>query len=244
MNLNGFTLLLPHLEQTPLYSRYNFKASAAHSANDNPSIPLAGDPVTSGNDMLMATRLPRFLCPSDDGPTTFDANDGYYGVSATSGQQGARTTYDFCTNPYMTLYYTDYWKTCPAKHLFGANSESRIVDVVDGTSNTVAICETTLSVWNGNGTAWGYRNWVMTGVALYDSYYGYPWGVNQWMYPGYPSSLQVGRLASWGMAGSQHSFGLNVALADGSVRSLSEQTDVVILDRLCKIADGMTVGSY
>jgi prepilin-type processing-associated H-X9-DG protein len=54
----------------------------------------------------------------------------------------------------------------------------------------------------------------------------------------------VGRLASWGMAGSQHSFGLNVALADGSVRSLSEQTDLTILDRLCKIADGMTVGTY
>ncbi|HQU41203.1 MAG TPA: DUF1559 domain-containing protein [Pirellulales bacterium] len=244
LNLSGFTLLLPQLEQQAIYNRYNFNASAAKCVNDNPGIPLAGDPVAAGNDVLMALQLPVFLCSSDDGPKTFAANDGTYGISATSSQQGARTTYDFCTNPYMNLYYTDYWDTFPARHLFGGNSESRIVDVVDGTSNTVAMCETTLSVWNGNGTAWGYRNWVMTGVALYDSYYGYPWGVNQWTYPGTPSSLQVGRLASWGMAGSLHPAGLNVALADGSVRFLPEQTDVMILDRLCKIADGMSTGTY
>ena len=41
--------------------------------------------------------------------------------------------------------------------MFGENSTTRIADVADGLSNTVAVAETTLDVFNGFTPAWGYR---------------------------------------------------------------------------------------
>ena len=47
-----------------------------------------------------------------------------------------------------------------------------------------------------------------------------------------------GRLWTWTNAGSLHPGGVNVLLADGSVQFLSENTDLVILEKLAAMADG------
>ena len=44
------------------------------------------------------------------------------------------------------------------------NSKCRMADIRDGTSNTIAMAETTYDVWMGACTAWGYRGWYMMGV--------------------------------------------------------------------------------
>ena len=48
--------------------------------------------------------------------------------------------------------------------MFGENSDTSTAGVLDGTSNTVAIAETTHWVANGSCPAWGFRGWVMTGI--------------------------------------------------------------------------------
>jgi hypothetical protein len=42
--------------------------------------------------------------------------------------------------------------------MFGENSNSRIADVTDGLSNTIAMGKTTLQCPNGTTPAWAYRH--------------------------------------------------------------------------------------
>jgi hypothetical protein len=138
--------------------------------------------------------------------------------------------------------------------MFGNNSNCTTADISDGTTNTVAIIETTRQVLNGNGNAWGYRGWVMVGISLYDRLSGYPLSscplcvspVNCWTYYTGPPTygVQVGRLASWGMAGSLHPAGCIVCMADGSSRYIAESTDINILGRLGSMADGTQIGNF
>src|SRR5207237_3236936 len=107
-----------------------------------------------------------------------------------------------------------------------------MADVLDGTSNTIALGETTLEVDNGRTASWGYRGWVMTGVDL-------RYGINNWDFSPYAPSIR-GRLGSWGRGGSLHSGGANFLLADGAVRFISETIDPTTLTLLCYYADGLS----
>lgn len=265
MNLHGFVALLPFMEQQVIYDKYNKAGCAGGSLVNNTSVGLAGgDPVTCGNDALMAMQPPVFFCPSDDGvrATVYNnSNDPtpYYAISKNSPLFGARVNYDFTTTPIYDFYYVNSWQTYFLQNykkyraMFGVNSTCSTADITDGTANTTAICETTRTVYNGNGNAWGYRGWVMVGVALYDRLSNYPPSstplcgaqtINCWTYYTYASTYQVGRVASWGMAGSLHPNGCNVTMADGSVRFIRETTDINVLGWLTSMADGGTVGDF
>ncbi|HEX7376733.1 MAG TPA: DUF1559 domain-containing protein [Pirellulales bacterium] len=250
MNLHGFVLLLPYLEQQAIYMQYNQLGCAGGSHYRNPNTLAMGDPTTStgaagSNAVIMAMQPPIFYCPSDDGvrQTVYNnSNDPtpYYCISTQSPLYGARVNYDFAVKPYYELYWPNSWRTYQLANykkyraMFGTNSNCRIADITDGTSNTVAIVETTREVYNGNGNAWGYRGWVMVGCSLYDNLSGYPGPafypinagqtINAWMYNNV-NQYQVGRLASWGLAGSLHPTGCQVLMGDGSSRFLNETTD-------------------
>lgn len=92
----------------------------------------------------------------------------------------------------------------------------------------------------------------MYGVTLYSLIDGSPKQalcgspINCWTYyTGPPTySIQVGRVASWGMAGSLHPSGCNVTMADGSVHFIGEATDLTVLSAFCTIADGISVGNF
>lgn len=260
MGTSGFVLMLPFIEQQALYQTYNMNASACSSTySGNLAAPatIAGDPIASGNDLVVSTQLPNFLCPSDDGVRTMAAGAAY-GITAADTKLGAKTTYEFSTKPSMEFsgavngWNTWYGNNGASQYraLFGQNSSSSFASITDGSSNTAAFIETTLMVYNGNGNAWGYRAWVMDGVTLFDNYNNFPsmplcgGPINCWTYGTTATSYLPGRVASWGMAGSLHAAGCNVVLADGSVRFVSEATNKVTLGQLCNIADGGVVGSF
>jgi prepilin-type N-terminal cleavage/methylation domain-containing protein/prepilin-type processing-associated H-X9-DG protein len=235
-NLNGLSLLLPYIEQAALDARFN--RAEAMSAQDtgyccayrgNTMGALAGNPLTNGNAALMANPLPVLRCPSDPG-RPLQGPSSAYGPGGSF--DGAKTNYDFITS--TNDFYCNCWPVAPAsaRAMFGENSTTRFADIRDGTSNTIALGETTLEVYNGRTASWGYRGWVMTGIDL-------RYGINDWSYPG--TAPQPGRLGSWGRAGSLHVGGAQFCFADGSVRFLGQDTSVATLTLLGYMADGRAV---
>lgn len=103
-NATGWTMLLPNLDQAPLYKKYDHNAAAGwstyygyYSAADIAGSP---DPI---NASIVKTRLPIFECPSDVNPYFYEGiGNGAYSISATQ-TGGARTNYDF------SVHYQDYY---------------------------------------------------------------------------------------------------------------------------------------
>ncbi len=236
-NLNGLSLLLPFFEQQTLDKSLN-RAQAMSPQNTgyccayqgNTMGTVVGDPATNGNAALMGTKLKVLLCPSDNGIPMQGVGSSAY--SPGGSYDGAKTNYDFITS--VGDFACNNWRSAApnARTMFGENSTTRLTDVTDGTSNTIALGETTLNVYNGRTACWGYRGWVMTGIDL-------NYGINDWSFPGIQP--QLGRLGSWGRAGSLHPGGAQFCFADGSVRFISDTTNTTTLSRLGYMADGAIV---
>ena len=244
-NLHGLVLLLPYLEQNALYQRYNPNA-ASSSLNRclQPAVnngPLAGDPIASGNGALAATAVPLFRCPTDTGEPFLPDND-FYGVGANVGVRPPKTNYDF-----SVMYWEwrcNAWVKTPGqtRRMFGENSTTRVADVTDGLSNTIAMGETTLDNANGTCPAWAYRGWVQVGV---DPAQGINIWMSSWTNPPNPQGNRPpprhGKVGSWSWPGSLHSGGCNFTFGDGSVRFLAETTARVTMERLAMMADSQPV---
>jgi prepilin-type N-terminal cleavage/methylation domain-containing protein len=240
-NLNGLVLLLPYIEQQPLYDRFDFRQCASHCVYGAgaSSMPIAGDAeLTSNNASVVASQLDAFRCPSENGDP-YHSTSAAYTIKSGGTFRGIKTNYDFSADTSDYTYMNDWtMHSRTSKYMFGENSNTKIGDVRDGTSNTVAMGETLFWMCNGNNNAWGYRAWVMTGVNV-----GHPWGINNWNYrhATYCQPPIPGRLATWGTAGSNHPGGCNITVADGSVRFISQTTDVVILRQISTMSGGESV---
>jgi prepilin-type N-terminal cleavage/methylation domain-containing protein len=180
-NLNGLVLLLPYLEQTALYSQFNLNAAAGDAMTtyccsyiQNGSTLASLSAAASGNAKLAQTQLPIFRCPSDPGTPILDNSVIY---SADTGYPSAKTNYDFCTS---SSFSANAWRLLEApttRRIFGENSTTRLLDITDGTSNTIAFGEQTLNVHNGRCTGWAFRGWVQVGINPAN-------GINIWTFVG------------------------------------------------------------
>jgi len=236
-NVSGLVMLLPYLEQLPLYDAFDQTQCASNvlgwQACQAPSGTLAGDAVTSGNAKVVSTRLAIFSCPSDNGEPYFP--DSYYpcDIKTGSGYKGVKTSYDFCVT--TSDLNCNFWSHDVASHrrMFGENSRCQVANVLDGTSNTIAIAETTYEGANGDAPAWGYRAWAKVGIDPGSA------AINDWT-NGYSDPIP-GRLGQWGRMGSLHPGGAHAVLADGSVHFFGENTDRVLLENMSAMADGNVV---
>jgi prepilin-type N-terminal cleavage/methylation domain-containing protein len=250
LNANGLLFLLPHLEQQPLYDRYDLNqcasvlmdgwigSSAYHSQGTLRGYTDGRNP----NFAVVSTRLAVFICPSDSEDPLLPADS--YAYSPATGYRGVKTNYDFSVDSIYSQYGWEYSFECNhwrhpdsmytvARHrMFGENSTTKMADVKDGASNTIAMAETLHSVRNGTCSAWGYRGWVHVGVDLGSH------GINNWVSNWAPPAGTQGVLGSWGYGGSMHPGGENVLLADGSVQFASEQIGTTVLEALCTMAAG------
>jgi len=245
LNASGWTMLLPYLDQQPLFNLYNMNAAASYSTGTYQAYNVGQMAFNCEvNWPVVSTKLQILLCPSDPNALFYPYMNQWYSVSATR-PGGMRTNYDFNTW-YGDYAYQGYSNTSlpdTQRSMFSINGSTKIEDVKDGSSNTLMVTETLRSVWNGVPPAWGHAGWVQDGIDISTAWVP---SINGWAWPGglYPGGTQVGRLISWGLAGSDHTGGCHACLGDGSVRFLSQSLNQTIRNNLQHMRDGNPIGDF
>ena len=223
-NTTGFLMMLPYLDQTPLYNQINF--SLATGPADWNSLGGGGTQT-----VLQTQRLPVFVCPSDtryDDPHTY-APQNMYTITATS-----RVSYGFA---HETTEYDTYAGNLWSKNLntsrsaFGFNGAARMADIVDGTSNTVLMIETPFRKCN---VAYGPFLDAYTHTQFIIPYY---YGINL-PWPGCG-----GVPYAWG-AGSSHTGGCQALMGDGAVRFLTQNVNNSTVLALVSIRGSEILGDF
>ena len=248
-NANGLVALLPYIELQNVYDQFNHEEAFSINAGapQRATGTVIGNPVTNGNAALASLELEAFVCPSDNNQQIGRLAGAHYGPAP--GFVGAATNYDFIVHASLEFGTCNgYATTSPAiKRMFGADTNTRMAEVLDGLSNTFMTGETTKWHVNGAAFAWSYRAWVMTGIDPIHS--GNNGGINVWHQPWVHPTWQSppfipmrGRARSWWCAAaSLHPGGCQFTMGDGSVHFVSETIDRVVLGNLCYIADGNPV---
>jgi prepilin-type processing-associated H-X9-DG protein len=133
-----------------------------------------------------------------------------------------------------------HWKTVglSVRRMFGADSDTRIADITDGTANTLAMGELTSLTHNGMSPGWAFRGWVQIGI---DPMGGWNTtiparGLNIRNYNG--TQVPFGSRATWYNPASTHPGGVNFVFGDGAVRFINETIDTSALTSLCTMAGG------
>jgi prepilin-type N-terminal cleavage/methylation domain-containing protein len=249
-------MVLPFMDQAPLYNQYNFSSTLQASA-------VAGGPSTS--------RIAALRCPSDTGDAViqnFDiapvangtattviqglvARSNYPGVVGWWNNAGVPTGLAANTPPTTANY----------RGIFGINSRVGIRDMTDGTTNSIVVGErytpaaagqTTVGQPVGHATwagASGGLNIASYATILGDTVVGVVGG-NGSATPIAPASYGIngnnGTVARGQTSGfgSLHVGGSHFLIGDGTVRFISENIDTTLYRNLGTINDGATVGEF
>ena len=201
--------ILPQIEQTPLYNQFTF--GLAYNSTTNKPV---GQQVVSV-----------YLCPSgtktkaDDDATYYTTH--YYGIMGPTG-----------TNPQSGVAYKENTGGghggFSQEGLFYLNTSRNFRDILDGTSNTLAVGEISWSDRNGNPTR--YRPWTRGGKP------------SDFMAPAKNMAQQINAdftaLFNDMSYGSNHTGGAQFLMGDGAVRFLSENIDYNLLLSTASIAGG------
>jgi len=200
-----FAAILPYIEHGNTYDRYDF--TLYYTDPYNADISQQQVPVFLCPSMDLPRRVPEPLGDEVGGPSSYLANEG--------------------TGMLMPVHDGMFGLSWP-----GFNFNNRPVafrDIVDGTSNTFAVAETTYRardyLWASNvpdiggSVRYGLARWVV----------GYPRGVSMGT-TRFP--LNRPSAATLGGYSSGHPGGLNFLWMDGSVRFIAEDLDPSILDAM------------
>lgn len=266
----GHVMLLPYMDQAPLYNRIDFTQAFWGGSNAT----------------AKATVISAFLCPSD-----FGWKSGTYGNDGTTG--GGGNNYSVSGGPSLLMLGVtggpvggtpgtpigvgDQIGVC---NLF---RNIRIADITDGTSNTIAVSETITGDGNGSIFTLGdvirgadipsgfpntfanqtqlsaYHNVCVGAVATHYGITGKNWingmpgqtffcTLNPPNSPNYDCMECAG--CSWYdarsviTARSRHTGGVHCLLADGAVRFVGNNIDLNTWQRLGAIADGNPIGEF
>lgn len=241
-NHTGFVFLLPYIEQDNLYRMYDFSYPSSNSSWAGTPLAMGGLPNNHPNVTVVGTRIPTYECPSDLPPTV----ENEAGTGAYARTNARRSNYLFnCgqTNDY-TLTYNASAATSGA---FGTNGGARLEQILDGTSNSIAIGEAKqMHTYAGYGPYWG--SGTHTAVQAYvgdvwaaslppDGFnVNYPWGLVVDKQSGKAGFLQY----AWGY-GSWHTSGANFLFCDGSVRFVQDSISFPLFRALNTINGGELV---
>jgi len=243
-NHTGFVFLLPYVEQENLYKQYDFKTpSSLSNPYSAPLPPTAGALSASHpNGLVQSQKLKVYTCPSDSDPeivaNAMNAGDFYQRPNT------ARSNYLFASG-----LYTDY--DAPSAMMnaaagpFGNNSKTKLSEIQDGTSNTIAVGES-VQRKSGPGTSTSFGPYW--GAGTHTSVHGRvpatdpKFNINaNWT----PGTCTVGPrcVYAW-VFSSFHSGGANFVMCDGSVRFIPESISYPTFAALNTKSGGETSTNY
>ena len=214
----GFqAMILPFIEQAPLYNKFNFKQHGYAAF-----IPMA------------LNKIPGYLCPSQGIETSPTESYGgnyaftthYYGVMGPLGTIGGSTA-SYRSNT------TGSYGGFSLQGMLGLDTKNSFRDMTDGSSNTLLVGEISFR------TANCYRSWTRGGTAgswYISSAKNVVTAINKTPY----SSGSTFNSVSFG---SQHTGGAHFTQGDGSVKFLSENIDLNLYKALAS-RDGGEVASF
>jgi prepilin-type processing-associated H-X9-DG protein len=222
--------MLPQLDQTPLYNAMNFDWNIWSAPNTT----------------IQGVSLGFLMCPSDPAITKkldYDLEldpslpfyNGIIRQSLTSYKGNAGTWFRHTRDPNGQR---------EGNGLFIREQPIRLEDVTDGLSNTIALSESKVDILPpdelyNEGPTWA-TCWY--GYNIFTSLY--PINPEKWMPDIAADNLVHGYVAA---ASSHHPGGVNVAMADGSVRFLKDSIDSWRNDQITGMPFGVSrtpTGSY
>ena len=228
-------MLLPFLDQAPLYNQLNLNLDATVS----PNIDLADQVV------------PIFRCPSDTNQGVFSVTDG-------------SNTYQLSSANYVGVFGYGSLTMTPGnpaqKGILYRNSNVRVRDVIDGTSNTIVAGER-----SHQHQFVGAASFIEADSTWYAAIPNATRPAGMMSMPSMtegPASLILGHVGQPAMMSmmamhhppnttnhianfsSKHEGGAHFLLGDGAVRFLSENMSYEIFQRLGMIADGNPIGEF
>ncbi|MBI1347980.1 DUF1559 domain-containing protein [bacterium] len=232
-------MILPQIEQTPLYNTLVWAESGSGNWN-----------VDTSNEFACATPVNVFICPSMAiGPRDNESIEGRvpasYRVCAGSNVYSDDASTIPAGSPAGAVSLEE--KTCNG--MFYGCSRTNFRDVVDGTSNTIMLGESFTDTFTKDGQQMDYwyfgcpqsGGWVLggTGGTEYSEGLGSAGPhINSRLDPTVHGVLMEISFGSW------HTGGAHFSMADGAVRFISENIDSTVYHGLGSIKGQEVTGEF
>jgi len=209
-------MLLPELDQTPLFEQLDFHQS----------------PAAPANEIARRTALPVFRSPSDPSNDRWDLEDEANPGTVLATLPTANFIGNFGTTELHDCEHLAPGSACRADGIFFHNSQVKFRDILDGASNTFLVGQRKT---NPNQSPPWHSTWVGV-VAGGEEAFARILGVAD-----HPPNSPVSHLEDFS---SNHTGGVFFLFGDGRVRFVSENIHISIYQALATRANQEPVGDF
>ncbi|QDV51285.1 DUF1559 domain-containing protein [Gimesia fumaroli] len=245
--------LLPYMDQANIYEK------AKTRPGSDVDFWEGGGGTYNGDTLLFKDKIitPIFMCPSSASPQ-FEYANGEQGQGSQGHQYvGIMGAYPDPAGRTNVFYETQYNSFATNTGCLLINECRGMRDITDGSSNTIIVGEQSRSStgtpklmqsiytsgWAGTSNSGTVTQWIAAGPMLHR----FGTGVTSVYHNPNPTSTGAEANAKWDWntpLTSHHTGGVHVLLGDGATRFLSDNTDLVVIQRLCVRDDGQTIGEW